>query len=128
MKKFIVIFLLLISMISLSAENKYFKAQYFNSKVTGKDWIGWKASNVYITIDEFTRHIEIYSTIKQSINYSTLKYTLYTGYSLCSGKGIDSSNQPINVKFQEFSSGLFYLIIEYSDLQYSYSLVEIDSN
>lgn len=112
--------------LTVKPETKQFKAQFFNVKTTNSNWVGWRISNVQVTIDNSMRFIKIYSTIPQTIQYTPLKRTLFIGYYLYEGEGIDNKGHSVNVTFQDFKSGLFYLTIEYSDVQYSYSLIATD--
>jgi hypothetical protein len=128
MKKLLLLLLLLLITVNLKPETKYFVAKYFNIKLTGKEWVGWKPSNIYVTVDNFTRHININSNTLQSIDYSTLKYTLFIGYSLYTGDGTDNNGRTVGVTFQHFKNDKLYLTLEYSDVQYSYSLIETDPN
>ena len=128
MKKLLLILLLLIAVLTAQAETHYYKVVVFNVKPTGYNWSGWKESNVEITIDYLTRHIEIGSTIPQIINYGELSIKRDSAYILYYGSAKDRNYTPIGIFFQIFNYGTFYLTVEYSDCTYSYSLIELDTD
>lgn len=125
MKKLLLLILLAVMPVVIKSDN-YYRALYFNIKSVNSNWVGWKSSNIRLFIDYKDRHIEIFSNSPQIINYSKLIKKKYSKYTLYQSNGTDQYKTNLGIKFQKFNSGLFYLIVEYSDYIYSYSLIEID--
>ena len=116
--------ILLITVLTSQAQTKYYKAVSFNSKAKNCDWSGWVNSNVEVSINFTTRHIEIDSTDPQIIDFTGLTETNTTTYKMYSASGTDKYYNLIGVLFQLNKNGLFYLTIQYDDGSYSYNLVE----
>ena len=127
MKKILLIAVLLIGLIAAKAQDHYYHATEFNIKPTNSTtWVGWKASDVNMVINFGTRHIEIYSQTPQVIDYTSMTETKYPTFSLYKGSATDRYYQLMNIYYQIFKDGRFFLTIEYNDYTYSYNLVEAD--
>ncbi len=113
-------------MVATQAQTKYYKALFFNSKAKNCEWSGWVRSNVRVTINFARRHIEIDSNTPQIIDFTALTESKKGIYKLYSASATDRSYNLMQVTFQVYTTGVFYLTIQYDEGAYSYSLVETD--
>lgn len=126
MKKIMLLILLLVTILTANAEIRYYRAVHYNFRSTDQAWTGWRESNVLISINTDTRHVEIDSNTPQVIDFAALTKINGEGFTLYTADATDRKYKPMQISFQFFTDGKFFITISYSDVEYSYNVIEID--
>ena len=126
MKKFLVLMVFITTISCCAAQDVvWMKTEAFSCKVTGSQyWEPWQPlkvsvkyyiSDTKITLTLFTAEVQYY-TFKEVLNDNTVKGISITKY-YC----IDKDGRNCNI-YVKSSKTLYYIYIEYSDLQLAYKL------
>lgn len=126
LKKILIISVfLIVSLVTVCAENRYYLATHYTSKTTQGEFSEWVQTEVPVFLDTTRKRIVISSRKEQVIDYIALNQTKDKNSVQLKTIATDSNYQKIIVTFIATNDGLLFLLIEYNDYQYMYSLVDI---
>lgn len=126
LKKILIISVfLIVSLVTVCAENRYYLATHYTSKTTQGEFSEWVQTEVPVFLDTTRKRIVISSRKEQVIDYIALDQTKDKNSVQLKTIATDSNYQKIIVTFIATNDGLLFLLIEYNDYQYMYSLVDI---
>ena len=141
MKKFLVVFMMLFSVIGIKASS-FYTATSVACSINNAPWSDWCGLNCLFVIDQEQKQIRVYSDISYStytnkfsinsgstqiIDYGTAVTTYGTngqGYSyrLETLRGNDSNCSNCTMFFYVFNDGDLMFVIRYADVSYKYML------
>ena len=125
MKKIILsLLLMIIAFTSANAGEFYCKANKFCYRDKEQtEWSVWYQSNIDVGINTDMRRIVILSKTPQVIDYQPLTKLSYSDRDTYSGRASDKEGRTINIQITFWKKGTSFIFIEYSDVEYMYSIV-----
>ena len=126
MKKIILLLLFIITTtLSAFAGEFYCKANKFcyRDKESNTEWSTWYQSSIDVGIDTDMRRIVILSKDSQVIDYQKLTKLSYNNRDIYSGGASDKNGRQINIQITFWKNGKTFIYIEYSDVEYMYSII-----
>lgn len=121
MKKLIFLLLLVIATVTATAQTEWFTASYYSSTLRPVvSWSEWRPVEIEVSIDATTKHIVIYSSEMQIIDYQTIEKKEFSNCDAYGAYATDSNYGLIYISLYFFHSGELQLEIQYSDVAYKY--------
>ena len=124
MKKLLLALVLVLSMISASAQVKYYRS-ITHRVCIGQDCSKWDPSNIKMAWDFTNSQLVIYSKKTQIIDYKYWKTESSPGYKTYYMSGTDSNYQSITIILVAFPNNDAFVSIHYPEFYYVYEIVEI---
>lgn len=124
-KMFIALILSIITIASAMASDKYYIATHYTIKASGKEFSDWKQTEIAVVLDTTRKRIVIASNKEQIIDYTMFVKTEDSRSIRLTSAATDSHYQSIMITFITTINDSLYLLIEYDDYQYMYSLVDV---
>ena len=125
MKKIILsLLLMIIAFTSANAGEFYCKTNKFRYRDKEQtEWSVWYQSNIDVGINTDMRRIVILSKTTQVIDYQPLTKLSYSDRDTYSGRASDKEGRTINIQITFWKKGTSFIFIEYSDIEYMYSII-----
>jgi len=123
MKKFILIFVLLISISFTYAQPICFTATAFTARNAPDGvWSDWKTAEIFGTIDLGKNQIWIFSAEPQKFDFLKFIFTEFDTGVLYATPALDKNGVSVLIELYAYNSGLWILQIEYANVEYKYKL------
>lgn len=121
MKKLIFLLLFVIATVTASAQTEWFVTSHYSiTPYPEVSWSEWYPTEVEVSMDIPNKHIVIYSSKKQIIDYETLVKKEFSNCDAYGGYATDSKYGLIYISIYFFHSGEMQMEIQYSDVAYKY--------
>jgi len=123
MKKFILIFVLLISISFTYAQPIYFTTTAFAARNAPDGiWSDWKSAEIFGAIDLDKNQVWILSQENQKFYLSKFQFTEFDTGFLYVSPALDENGVTVIVELYAYNSGLWILQIKYANVEYKYKL------
>lgn len=125
MKKLItLLFVVMLTTATFAQTERFTTSHYSFTPLPSISWSEWYPAEILVTINAIEKHIVIYSSEIQIIDYQTLVKKEYLDCDVYGAYATDSDYGLIFLSIYFFKSGELQLEIQYNDVAYKYLFKE----
>lgn len=126
MKKLFLILGLVILSIAAQAAPTWYKITSLSLKTPGSEWSEWVSTDLLMSFDPDTKHIEILTKTPQIFDYSGFILTPFDGGTSYKSIATDTNYVTVEIVFFLYDSGAAFIGITYNNLEYFYMVEMIE--
>ncbi len=106
-----------------TAQTTWYKTTHYSiTPYPEVSWSEWYLTEILVSVDPTTHHIEIYSSEPQVLDYGSLTHKTYSTCDAYGAYGTDRNYKTIFVTMYFFFTGEFQIEVQYNDVAYKYQL------